>query len=117
MSGTPPPATRAVQPIYHGLITLRNGREWHSTPFNLNPGDVVKMDGRGTTRFFAGLFSQAEYTLARQRSPLMFPFRLGSDQVVFNRAYNITIATAYRIVVRVSTWQRAGQIQLDVDRL
>lgn len=114
---TPVPSVQKGQPIYHGLITLGNGGEWHSTPFNLPAGSVVKMDGRGTTRFFAGLYSQAEYDLARRRSRLMFPFRLGTDQVVFNKAYNITIATAYRIVLRVSAFQKPGQVQLDVDCL
>jgi hypothetical protein len=114
MSAAPIPTVGRGQSIFHGLITLRSGREWHSTPFNLLAGSVVKLDGRGTTRFFAGMFSQGEYDLARQRSPLMFPFRLGSDQLVFNKAYNITIATAYRLVVRVSTFQKAGQVQLDV---
>jgi len=113
----PNQAVRVIQPIFHGLIPLRNGKEWHSTPFNLTAGDVVKMDAHGTTRFFAGLFSQAEYDLARGRSPLMFPFRLGSDEVAFHRAYNVTITTVHRIVLRVSTFQKSGQIQLDVDLL
>ncbi|HEV2520644.1 MAG TPA: hypothetical protein VGX00_08565 [Thermoplasmata archaeon] len=117
MSAQAIPTVGRGQPIYHGLITLGKGREWHSTPFNLLAGAVVKMDGRGTTRFFAGMFSQAEYDLARQRSPMMFPFRLNTDQVVFNKAYNVTIATAYRIVIRVSVWQKPGQVQLDVDSL
>jgi Mor family transcriptional regulator len=75
------------------------------------------MNASGTTRFFLGLFSDAEYTNARSRNPMMFPFRLGSDQVAFAKAYNITISTNYRIVLRVSAFQRAGEIQLDVDKL
>lgn len=115
--GSPEATGPRGQLIFHGNIALKRGREWHSTAFPLSVGDVVKFTAEGTTRFFAGLFSQAEYDAARNRSPLMFPFRLGSDQMIFRKAYNIPIATDYRIVLRVSSFQKDGEIQLEVVRL
>jgi hypothetical protein len=112
--GTPP---KQVAPVFHGTITVGKGREWHSTPFKVAAGDLVTLKAHSPSRFFAGVFSQSEYDAARRRSPLMFPFRLNSDQVAFDRAYSITITSDYRIVIRVSAFQRTTQIQLDVDRL
>jgi hypothetical protein len=101
--------------VFDNVINLGAGREWHSNAFQLQQGNILSIDADSPdTRFFAGLFSQANYDAARRRSRGMFPFRLGTDQVAFHRAYNVQLTTNYRIVVRVSLFQPGGNIRLQV---
>ena len=109
------PIPGAWRTIFDGIINVGSGREWHSTAFQLQQGNVLNIDADSPdTRFFAGFFSQANYDAARRRNRAMFPFRLGSDQVAFHRAYNVQLTTNYRIVVRASVFQPGGNIHLRV---
>lgn len=100
--------------LFDSPIPLESGSEWHSDPIPLTAGAIVKVHAESNVRFYAGFYPQQDYEAHRRRSPNVFPFKFGSDQILFDQAYTIRFAGDYRIVLRVGGWTSAGTIQLTV---
>jgi hypothetical protein len=98
--------------LFHQTIEVRRGKEWHSTPFPLRSGDLVTLECRASPKFYAGLFTEGEYNRAKERSPFVFPFKWGTDQNHFVRAYTIEVSTDYRLVIRVGSFSKDSDIEV-----
>jgi hypothetical protein len=115
MAGTGGTRQRTERTLFDGQIVKRPGGEWHSNPIPLNPGEDLGLDARGNTRFYAGIFDEANYQRLRQMARPAFPFRFGTDQVAFNISRRAPVPGQYRIVLRVGAFVRqAATIQVRV---
>ncbi|HKV90890.1 MAG TPA: hypothetical protein VJQ43_06850 [Thermoplasmata archaeon] len=103
--------------MFRGPVALASGNEWHSEPFPLSGGDIVHARAESEARFYAGLFDEAKYQEFRTRNPNAFPFRFGTDERLFDRAYSVPSDGPYRFVLRVGGWTRPTSIQLTIRRV
>lgn len=103
--------------LFRQPISLGSGNEWHSAPVPLRAGDDLKITAQSNVRFYAGLFEETVYSSARSRESRAFPFRIGSDQTLFQRTYSIRVDGSYRVVFRVGGWTRPGTIQAEIERI
>jgi len=98
-------------------ISLGRGSERNYGPYHLLPDSFVKLHCEGDVRFYAGIFSDAEYHAARQQGPKMFPFTFGSDRTSWNLSQNAGREEDYWVVLRVGVFTRSGVIDCRIERV
>lgn len=85
-------------------ISLDPGREWHSKPIRLNPGDRLVISATGNGRFYAGLFDRVTYHRLVGAAGGAFAFEFGSDRRGFTDTVRADEDEDYYLVYRVGAF-------------
>lgn len=97
-------------------VDLTPGSEWHSTAIRLETGQVVTLTCTSLKRFYAGLFSRAEYTKRKGAAGGAFDFLPGSDRRAFTTRVGVDQTDDYYIVLRVSVFNFDQKIHVRLVR-
>lgn len=103
------------QILFDADINLKSGKEWHSKPIALSPGDRLVASASGTRRFYGGLFDRKSYFGLVGRESGAFGFEFGSDRHGFTDSVRATASEDYYIVLRVGVFTSAATIHLRVE--
>lgn len=105
--------TRTI--LFDQDINLLSGKEWHSKPVALNPGDRLVVSASGTRRFYGGLFDRQTYYELVGRESGAFGFAFGSDRHGYTDSVRANALEDYYIVLRVGVFTSETTIHLRVE--
>ncbi len=101
--------------LFEDDVELAPGREWHSKPIQLRPGDRIVVSATGTHRFYAGLFDRVTYHSLVGRESGAFGFEFGADRRGFTDSVRAAAHEDYYIVLRVGVFGDRTTIHLRVE--
>jgi hypothetical protein len=100
--------------LLNETVTLNPGQDHASRPILIRAGSKVLLNCVGTTRFYSTLVASDFFDTALRGPGGAFPFPFGRDRSTRLQAFDITRTRYYRVVVRISAFNRNGTIQVEL---
>lgn len=106
---------REIIIVYKDTLAIKRGQEWHLSAFPADVGAIVRIEVESDERVYLGFYSDEYYNIIKRKNNGSFPFSVGDDDVYFNNAYAIDKSTNYRVVVRLSLFNKEAETKLTVE--
>ncbi len=108
--------TRKVDIIVKSKLKFDSGSEWHSNPFKVEEKSILRVEIHSNQRIYMGFFKEDTYQIMKSKNQGSFPFSFGEDTFVFNEAYAINSTSKYRVVLRLSVFNKEADVDLLIER-
>ena len=97
---------------------LPGGKEYHSEPIQVEPGELVTLTAHGNHPFYAALLTREEYFAKGGPSVKEFPFQFGTDRVAFTARRGIgPVPDDLYVVVRVGVFSGTARIHVKLEKM